>query len=195
LLSKIDLEKLSLELEYKLNESSLEAENKSLQKQKDIVEAFLLTGSHPKNSALSILPVAPLDVRPFAIINKGEFLLSDLNELYRNVIHRNNRLKRLIELEAPEIIINNEKRMLQEAVDGLFDNGLNGRRPVLGQNERALCSLFRRIPGSPKSTTRSLAHALDIAHFDSNDGKKQYLKIFTSKLKGLLFSLDEVKDL
>ena len=111
-----------------------------------MVEAFRLSGNRPEWMILEALPVIPPDVRPMVQLDGGRFATSDLNDLYRRVINRNNRLKRLMELKAPDIIIRNEKRMLQEAVDALIDNGRRGR-PVTGPNNRPLKSLSEMLRG------------------------------------------------
>lgn len=111
-----------------------------------VVSAFLQTSNKPKGMVLDCVPVIPPDLRPMVQLDGGRFATSDLNDLYRRVINRNNRLKRLLDLGAPEIIVNNEKRMLQEAVDALFDNGRRGR-PVTGPGNRPLKSLSDMLKG------------------------------------------------
>jgi DNA-directed RNA polymerase subunit beta' len=111
-----------------------------------IIEAFQLSGNKPEWMIMTIIPVIPPDLRPLVPLDGGRFATSDLNDLYRRVINRNNRLKRLIELRAPDIIIRNEKRMLQEAVDALFDNGRRGR-VITGANKRPLKSLADMLKG------------------------------------------------
>ena len=111
-----------------------------------IIEAFLQSGNKPEWMILTVVPVIPPDLRPLVPLDGGRFATSDLNDLYRRVINRNNRLKRLIELRAPDIIIRNEKRMLQEAVDALFDNGRRGR-VITGANKRPLKSLADMLKG------------------------------------------------
>jgi DNA-directed RNA polymerase subunit beta' len=111
-----------------------------------VVNAFLTTGNSPLGMVLDVVPVIPPDLRPMVQLDGGRFATSDLNDLYRRVINRNNRLKRLLDLGAPEIIVNNEKRMLQEAVDALFDNGRRGR-PVTGPGNRPLKSLSDMLKG------------------------------------------------
>src|SRR5207253_120243 len=115
-------------------------ELKKIVKRLKVVEAFLKSGNQPEWMILEVLPVIPPELRPLVPLDGGRFATSDLNDLYRRVINRNNRLKRLMELRAPEIIIRNEKRMLQEAVDALFDNGRRGR-VITGPNNRPLKSL------------------------------------------------------
>ena len=115
-------------------------------KRLQIIEAFRLSGNKPEWMILTVVPVIPPDIRPMVMLDGGRYATSDLNDLYRRVINRNNRLKRMIELEAPDIIIRNEKRMLQEAVDALIDNGRHGR-PVTGPNNRALKSLSDMLKG------------------------------------------------
>src|SRR5881275_3027728 len=121
-------------------------EHKKLAKRLKIVEAFRYSGNKPEWMILTVVPVIPPDLRPLVPLDGGRFATSDLNDLYRRVINRNNRLKRLIELRAPDIIIRNEKRMLQEAVDALFDNGRRGR-VITGANKRPLKSLADMLKG------------------------------------------------
>ena len=111
-----------------------------------VVDAFLKSDNKPSDMILDVIPVIPPDLRPMVQLDGGRFATSDLNDLYRRVINRNNRLKRLLDLGAPEIIVNNEKRMLQEAVDSLFDNGRRGR-PVTGPGNRPLKSLSDMLKG------------------------------------------------
>ncbi len=146
LLAEIDLENLSQELRDALNKTSSEAKKKKIVKRLRIVEAFKNSGNRPEWMILTVIPVIPPDLRPLVPLEGGRFATSDLNDLYRRVINRNNRLKKLIELNAPEIIIRNEKRMLQEAVDALFDNGRKGR-PIMGSNRRPLKSLSQLLSG------------------------------------------------
>ncbi len=145
LLSQIDLESLSVELKEEL-EGATGQKKVRLQKRLEVVEAFRMSGNRPEWMILDVVPVIPPDIRPMVQLDGGRFATSDLNDLYRRVINRNNRLKRLLELEAPDIIIRNEKRMLQEAVDALIDNGRRGR-PVTGPNNRALKSLSDMLKG------------------------------------------------
>ena len=123
-----------------------ELKPKKLMKRLKIIEAFLQSGNKPEWMILTVVPVIPPDLRPLVPLDGGRFATSDLNDLYRRVINRNNRLKRLIELRAPDIIIRNEKRMLQEAVDALFDNGRRGR-VITGANKRPLKSLADMLKG------------------------------------------------
>jgi DNA-directed RNA polymerase subunit beta' len=123
-----------------------ETKRKKLSKQLKIVEAFRNSGNQPEWMIMDVIPVLPPDVRPLVPLEGGRFATSDLNDLYRRVINRNNRLKRLVDLRAPDIIIRNEKRMLQEAVDVLFDNGRYGR-VVTGPNRRPLKSLSDALRG------------------------------------------------
>ena len=145
LLEQIDLEALSVELKEEL-EGATGQKKVRLQKRLEVVEAFRMSGNRPEWMILDVVPVIPPDIRPMVQLDGGRFATSDLNDLYRRVINRNNRLKRLLELEAPDIIIRNEKRMLQEAVDALIDNGRRGR-PVTGPNNRALKSLSDMLKG------------------------------------------------
>ena len=146
LLKEIDLDQLSAELKESLNDMTSEQKRLKLLKRLDIVEAFRLSGNRPEWMILTAVPVIPPDLRPMVMLDGGRYATSDLNDLYRRVINRNNRLKRMLELEAPDIIVRNEKRMLQEAVDALIDNGRHGR-PVTGPNNRALKSLSDMLKG------------------------------------------------
>ena len=145
LLAEIDVEKLSAELREELMDASGQKKTRIL-KRLEVAEAFKQSGNRPEWMIMNVLPVIPPDIRPMVQLDGGRFATSDLNDLYRRVINRNNRLKRLLELNAPEIIIRNEKRMLQEAVDALIDNGRRGR-PVTGPNNRALKSLSDMLKG------------------------------------------------
>ena len=144
------LETFDLEAEYKiltdLSENGKGAKKTRAIKRLKVVNAFMTTSNHPASMVLDVVPVIPPDLRPMVQLDGGRFATSDLNDLYRRVINRNNRLKRLADLGAPEIIVNNEKRMLQEAVDALFDNGRRGR-PVTGPGNRALKSLSDMLKG------------------------------------------------
>lgn len=146
LLEEIDLDKLSAELKAELKDLPSGQKRIKLLKRLEIVEAFRLSGNRPEWMILDVVPVIPPDLRPMVMLDGGRYATSDLNDLYRRVINRNNRLKRMLELEAPDIIIRNEKRMLQEAVDALIDNGRHGR-PVTGPNNRALKSLSDMLKG------------------------------------------------
>ena len=138
--------------EWVLRQSKKSLKNASGQKKArnikrlEVVEAFRLSGNRPEWMVLDAVPVIPPDIRPMVQLDGGRFATSDLNDLYRRIINRNNRLKRLLELGAPDIIIRNEKRMLQEAVDALIDNGRRGR-PVTGPGNRALKSLSDMLKG------------------------------------------------
>ncbi|MBQ9861424.1 MAG: DNA-directed RNA polymerase subunit beta' [Clostridia bacterium] len=145
LLAAIDMEKLSEELKEEL-ESATGQKRARLLKRLEVVESFRLSGNRPEWMILDVIPVIPPDIRPMVQLDGGRFATSDLNDLYRRVINRNNRLKRLLELGAPDIIVRNEKRMLQEAVDALIDNGRRGR-PVTGPNNRSLKSLSDMLKG------------------------------------------------
>jgi DNA-directed RNA polymerase subunit beta' len=146
LLSELELEKLSEELRTEMKATSSEARRKKVAKRLKVVTAFRESGNKPEWMILTILPVIPPDLRPLVPLDGGRFATSDLNDLYRRVINRNNRLKRLIELSAPDIIVRNEKRMLQEAVDALFDNGRRGRA-ITGPAKRPLKSLSDMLKG------------------------------------------------
>ncbi len=145
LLSKIDLEKLSDELRTQLEDAQGQKRIRLL-KRLEVVDAFKVSGNRPEWMILDVIPVIPPDIRPMVQLDGGRFATSDLNDLYRRVINRNNRLKKLIELNAPDIIVRNEKRMLQEAVDALIDNGRRGR-PVTGPSNRPLKSLSDMLKG------------------------------------------------
>ena len=145
LLKDIDLEKLSQELHEELENASGQKRVRLL-KRLEVTEAFRLSGNRPEWMILDVIPVIPPDIRPMVQLDGGRFATSDLNDLYRRVINRNNRLTRLLELGAPDIIVRNEKRMLQEAVDALIDNGRRGR-PVTGPNNRPLKSLSDMLKG------------------------------------------------
>ncbi|MGM9520995.1 MAG: DNA-directed RNA polymerase subunit beta' [Oscillospiraceae bacterium] len=145
LLHQIDCESLSAELREELKTASGQKKAK-LVKRLEVVESFLKSGNKPEWMIIDVLPVIPPEIRPMVQLDGGRFATSDLNDLYRRVINRNNRLKRLIELNAPDIIVRNEKRMLQEAVDALMDNGRRGRA-VTGANSRALKSLSDMLKG------------------------------------------------
>ena len=145
LLAEIDLDKLSNKLKKELEKAS-EQKKAKLVKRLDTVESFRLSGNRPEWMIMNVVPVIPPDLRPMVQLDGGRFATSDLNDLYRRVINRNNRLKRLLELGAPEIIVRNEKRMLQESVDALIDNGRRGR-PVTGAGNRPLKSLSDLLKG------------------------------------------------
>ena len=146
LLKDLDLEKLREELRVEIRESKSELKPKKLAKRLKLIEAFIESGNRPEWMIMTVVPVIPPELRPLVPLDGGRFATSDLNDLYRRVINRNNRLKRLIELRAPDIIIRNEKRMLQEAVDALFDNGRRGR-VITGANKRPLKSLSDMLKG------------------------------------------------
>ena len=146
LLSEINLEAERERLRVALKETSSVAEPKKIAKRLKLVEAFIESNNRPEWMILTVVPVIPPDLRPLVPLDGGRFATSDLNDLYRRVINRNNRLKRLIELRAPDIIVRNEKRMLQEAVDALFDNGRRGR-VITGANKRPLKSLSDMLKG------------------------------------------------
>ncbi|MFO0996839.1 MAG: DNA-directed RNA polymerase subunit beta' [Alphaproteobacteria bacterium] len=146
ILSAINLEKEREYIRAELKDTNSEAKRKKLVKKLKLVEAFLDSKSKPEWMVLDVIPVIPPELRPLVPLDGGRFATSDLNDLYRRVINRNNRLKRLIELKAPEIIVRNEKRMLQEAVDALFDNGRRGR-VITGANKRPLKSLADMLKG------------------------------------------------
>jgi DNA-directed RNA polymerase subunit beta' len=146
LLKGLDLDKLEAQLRADMAETDSEIKHKKYAKRLKIVEAFRVSGNKPEWMIMTVVPVIPPDLRPLVPLDGGRFATSDLNDLYRRVINRNNRLKRLMELRAPDIIIRNEKRMLQEAVDALFDNGRRGR-VITGANKRPLKSLADMLKG------------------------------------------------
>ncbi|WP_237477071.1 DNA-directed RNA polymerase subunit beta' [Lichenibacterium dinghuense] len=146
ILRNMDLQKIAEDLKVEIQESTSELKPKKLAKRLKIIEAFMHSGNKPEWMILTEVPVIPPDLRPLVPLDGGRFATSDLNDLYRRVINRNNRLRRLIELRAPDIIIRNEKRMLQEAVDALFDNGRRGR-VITGANKRPLKSLADMLKG------------------------------------------------
>jgi DNA-directed RNA polymerase subunit beta' len=146
LLRKIDIPTLSEQLRKDMKEATSDAKRKKLAKRLKVVDSFRESGNKPDWMMLDVIPVIPPDLRPLVPLDGGRFATSDLNDLYRRVINRNNRLKRLQELNAPDIIIRNEKRMLQEAVDALFDNGRRGKT-ITGPNKRPLKSLSDMLKG------------------------------------------------
>src|SRR6201991_2777870 len=146
LLMAIDLERLRDQLRTDIAGSNGGEKQKKLVKRLKVAEAFIDSGNRPEWMILTVVPVIPPDLRPLVPLDGGRFATSDLNDLYRRVINRNNRLKRLIELKAPDIIVRNEKRMLQEAVDALFDNGRRGR-VITGANKRPLKSIADMLKG------------------------------------------------
>src|SRR5690349_13117669 len=146
MLKEIDLNEERPRLREELRETTSEAKRKKLVKRLKLVESFIESGARPEWMILELVPVIPPELRPLVPLDGGRFATSDLNDLYRRVINRNNRLKRLIELRAPDIIVRNEKRMLQESVDALFDNGRRGR-VITGANKRPLKSLSDMLKG------------------------------------------------
>ncbi|GGJ44076.1 DNA-directed RNA polymerase subunit beta' [Neoroseomonas lacus] len=146
MLGGIDLQGEGVKLRGELKETTSEAKRKKLVKRLKLIESFGESGAHPQWMILDVVPVIPPELRPLVPLDGGRFATSDLNDLYRRVINRNNRLKRLIELRAPDIIVRNEKRMLQESVDALFDNGRRGRA-ITGANKRPLKSLSDMLKG------------------------------------------------
>ena len=146
LMTGMDLRKIRDQLRQEIAEATTELKPKKLAKRLKVIEAFLESGNRPEWMILTVVPVIPPELRPLVPLDGGRFATSDLNDLYRRVINRNNRLKRLMELRAPDIIIRNEKRMLQEAVDALFDNGRRGR-VITGANKRPLKSLADMLKG------------------------------------------------
>ncbi|MEC9342086.1 MAG: DNA-directed RNA polymerase subunit beta', partial [Pseudomonadota bacterium] len=146
LLQDIDLQTEMVALREEIAETNSEAKYKKLVRRLKLIEAFVESGNKPEWMVMTVLPVLPPDLRPLVPLDGGRFATSDLNDLYRRVINRNNRLKRLLDLNAPDIIVRNEKRMLQEAVDALLDNGRRGR-VITGTNKRPLKSLADMIKG------------------------------------------------
>jgi DNA-directed RNA polymerase subunit beta' len=146
LLAELDLEELSIKLKTEFHETNSETKKKKIIKRLKLVEDFLMSGNKPEWMIINVLPVIPPEIRPLVMLDGGRFATSDLNELYRRVINRNNRLRRLLELKAPDIIIRNEKRMLQESVDALFDNGRRGK-VIKNPNKRPLKSLSDMLKG------------------------------------------------
>ncbi|MGL4528418.1 MAG: DNA-directed RNA polymerase subunit beta', partial [Aestuariivirga sp.] len=146
ILMSINLEQLREQLREELRTATGELKPKKIAKRLKLVESFLESGNRPEWMILTQVPVIPPELRPLVPLDGGRFATSDLNDLYRRVINRNNRLKRLIELRAPDIIVRNEKRMLQESVDALFDNGRRGR-VITGANKRPLKSLSDMLKG------------------------------------------------
>ncbi len=146
MLAEINLEELADQLKLEIAEATTELKPKKLAKRLKVVQAFIRSGNRPEWMVMTVVPVIPPELRPLVPLDGGRFATSDLNDLYRRVINRNNRLKRLIELRAPDIIVRNEKRMLQESVDALFDNGRRGR-VITGANKRPLKSLSDMLKG------------------------------------------------
>jgi len=146
ILMNLDLEEELANVEEELRETGSEAKRKKLVKRMKLLEAFISSGTRPEWMIMDVIPVLPPELRPLVPLDGGRFATSDLNDLYRRVINRNNRLKRLMELRAPDIIVRNEKRMLQESVDALFDNGRRGR-VITGANKRPLKSLSDMLKG------------------------------------------------
>jgi len=146
LLEQLDLHEIAADLRQQLNETRSKQKQKDLSKRLKLIEQIRGSGQDPTCTILDVCPVIPPDLRPLVLLESGNFAASDLNDLYRRIINRNNRLKKLMDLNAPEVIIRNEKRMLQQAVDALFDNG-RCRRPVVGSSNRPLKSLTDMIKG------------------------------------------------
>ena len=146
MMKAMDLPRIAADLRVEISEATTELKPKKLGKRLKVIEAFIESGNRPEWMILTVVPVIPPELRPLVPLDGGRFATSDLNDLYRRVINRNNRLKRLMELRAPDIIIRNEKRMLQELVDALFDNGRRGR-VITGANKRPLKSLADMLKG------------------------------------------------
>ena len=156
LLVGLELETLATELRLDMTQTNSVAKRKKLAKRLKVVDAFRESENRPEWMIMDVIPVLPPDLRPLVPLDGGRFATSDLNDLYRRVINRNNRLKRLQELNAPDIIIRNEKRMLQEAVDVLFDNGRRGKT-ITGPNKRPLKSLSDMLKGQAGEVPPELA--------------------------------------
>ncbi len=192
LLESIDLEKEAVELKDELEDASGQKRARII-KRLEVVEAFRESGNRPEWMILDAVPVIPPDLRPMVQLDGGRFATSDLNDLYRRIINRNNRLKRLLELGAPDIIVRNEKRMLQEAVDALIDNGRRGR-PVTGPGNRALKSLSDMLKGKSgrfrQNLLRMLQEAVDALIDNGRRGRpvtgpgNRALKSLSDMLKG-----------
>src|SRR5213593_1751863 len=146
MLASLEIENECKSLRHEMREATSEAKRKKISKRLKVLDAFRESGNKPEHMIMEVIPVIPPDLRPLVPLDGGRFATSDLNDLYRRVINRNNRLKRLMELNAPEIIVRNEKRMLQEAVDALIDNGRRGRA-ITGPNKRPLKSLSDMLKG------------------------------------------------
>ncbi len=146
MLQELDLKRISIELRAELESTTSESKKKKIVKRLKLIEQFIESGNDPANFVLEVLPVMPPDLRPLVMLDAGRFATSDLNELYRRVVNRNNRLRKLLDLGAPDIIIKNEKRMLQEAVDALFDNGRKGRI-LKNANKRPFKSIADMLKG------------------------------------------------
>jgi DNA-directed RNA polymerase subunit beta' len=146
LLKQVDVDELADELRAAMKNETSQLKRVKYAKRLKVVDAFRKSGNKPEWMILDVIPVIPPELRPLVPLDGGRFATSDLNDLYRRVINRNNRLKKLMELRAPEVIIRNEKRMLQEAVDAMFDNGRRGR-VLRGANNRPLKSLSDTLKG------------------------------------------------
>lgn len=162
LLLKIDLDSEAKDLRMQLKDSTGQKRIRIIRRL-EVVEAFRKSGNRPEWMILDVIPVIPPDLRPMVQLDGGRFATSDLNDLYRRVINRNNRLKRLLDLGAPDIIVRNEKRMLQEAVDALIDNGRRGR-PVTGPGNRPLKSLSDMLKGKQGRFRQNLLGKLSLIH-------------------------------
>ena len=154
ILTNIDLEGEAEKLRVEIADSTSELKTKKFAKRLKLINAFIESGNRPEWMIMTVIPVIPPELRPLVPLDGGRFATSDLNDLYRRVINRNNRLKRLIELRAPDIIVRNEKRMLQESVDALFDNGRRGR-VITGTNKRPLKSLSDMLKGKQGRSVRT----------------------------------------
>jgi DNA-directed RNA polymerase subunit beta' len=155
ILRRLDLDKLAEELWHEVRTSKSKQKRKKATKRLKVVEAFRRSGNRPEWMVLTVLPVIPPDLRPMVQLDGGRFATSDLNDLYRRVINRNNRLKRLLELGAPDVIVRNEKRMLQEAVDSLIDNSQRGKA-LSRRGRRELKSLSDMLKGKKGRFRRNL---------------------------------------
>ena len=159
LMIQLDLRGEIERLREEIPQTNSETKIKKLSKRLKLMEAFDKSGNRPEWMVLNALPVLPPDLRPLVPLDGGRFATSDLNDLYRRVINRNNRLKRLLDLNAPDIIVRNEKRMLQESVDALLDNGRRGRA-ITGSNKRPLKSLADMIKGKKVVSVRTFSESV-----------------------------------
>ena len=183
LLQQIDLEQLSEQLHAELKTTSGQKKARVV-KRLEVVDAFRISGNKPEWMVIDVLPVIPPELRPMVQLDGGRFATSDLNDLYRRVINRNNRLRRLMELNAPDIIVRNEKRMLQEAVDALIDNGRRGR-PVTGANNRALKSLSDMLKGKQGRFRQTIVKG----HNVPTPGVPESFKVLVKELQSLCLDI------
>jgi len=195
ILAGMDLEKIAGDLRVELTETTSELKTKKITKRLKVVEAFLESGNRPEWMIMKVVPVIPPDLRPLVPLDGGRFATSDLNDLYRRVINRNNRLRRLVELKAPDIIIRNEKRMLQESVDALFDNGRRGRT-ITGANKRPLKSLSDMLKGKQGRFRQNLlGKRVDYSgrRWHSNSSSRSFMRALMRR--GILLRLSKRRSL